>query len=933
MLKYQFKIKKDSDLKLLNPKELFLSKDLSYISGITNYDEDIVNGEEVFVSSPHYLNSVKRTIEVKTVKRQGYVLTKEKYPIKKISNVGENNKDVYYVEYNGNYYYRFKTLIMDCFLIEDKIVQRNVDGTVTIPTKHWIEDNKVIIKGETYEVDMSLIPNKNFVNGYEFPTIKKLNGGSILEKVDGSDIDILDYEYDKWVNINKFIIHNNKPNDIIVTGATHASEYPFVTYHNEVYPLISQNNGFGAYIDDKLCLLPNAYNLDDFAKIENPKIEYNGTELLVETTLKKDDDGQYLVLFTEIENIPFSFGDTLVAENNNLFTYETVNKDENGNLYVIYKGEKYQVIKNICDNIEINKVEYKITYTDDSKTTGYIIIENQKIMLSFENVNGIKKAKIKNKVYYLNNKNLVEFGLEEPKYIVNEISGITLSNGITCPILKKRSDEDSTDDTLDNFYCEIKGIESFELTISQTKGSQMLVCLPLLPYEKDNVYERKNITSTIVDNISDFKFHFKSTLFGKNKITPLTKAEESLNSDHPISTENVSQINNNLKIYQLNKYITLPLGIGVNVDPTVNKENTIQHNFVKDVKNNYTNDIVDMEKDVYYPALNDNDNFKAIEELVFNLHFRTRDLEAWKIIQDDTTELGKANGNILTYSNNAENSNWFVTDFYDYKKLNDLDSLQNSSDLIGLLNFSDDDISFRKKSIAKSFLRLSFYSTTNPNTQVLLSTSTIFMDENRIFKKMMDNKIHRNDKFKEIELKSKIGDVQLSNKINVMSELYDIYNKKIIIDTDKRLDSSFIVKDKNNTDNSSEGFYLYLFREYSTKLRQGTIYLKIDFCHAGNGLVIPFIIPKSSDTGSILYLNNFDDVREMKEGVPLDKLYDNLYIPIHVVYSEKDKKYWYYLPSEYVENNNLGLTNDNDNKMIFNLFELKIKNQSYETDL
>ncbi len=41
----------------------------------------------------------------------------------------------------------------------------------------------------------------------------------------------------------------------------------------------------------------------------------------------------------------FSFGDTLVAENNNLFTYETVNRDENGNLYVIYKGEKYQVIK------------------------------------------------------------------------------------------------------------------------------------------------------------------------------------------------------------------------------------------------------------------------------------------------------------------------------------------------------------------------------------------------------------------------------------------------------------------------------------------------------------------------------------------------------------------------------------------------------------
>ncbi len=44
-----------------------------------------------------------------------------------------------------------------------------------------------------------------------------------------------------------------------------------MTYHIKVYPLISQNDGFGAYIEDKLCLLSNAYNLDDFAKIENLK--------------------------------------------------------------------------------------------------------------------------------------------------------------------------------------------------------------------------------------------------------------------------------------------------------------------------------------------------------------------------------------------------------------------------------------------------------------------------------------------------------------------------------------------------------------------------------------------------------------------------------------------------------------------------------------
>ena len=64
----------------------------------------------------------------------------------------------------------------------------------------------------------------------------------------------------------------------------------------------------------------------------------------------------------------------------------------------------------------------------------------------------------------------------------------------------------------------------------------------------------------------------------------------------------------------------------------------------------------------------------------------------------------------------------------------------------------------------------------------------------------------------------------------------------------------------------------------------------------------------------------------------MNKVYDNLYIPINVIYSEADKKYWYYLPDNYVENTYLGLGEEDDNKMMFNLFELKIRNQSYETN-
>ena len=277
-----------------------------------------------------------------------------------------------------------------------------------------------------------------------------------------------------------------------------------------------------------------------------------------------------------------------------------------------------------------------------------------------------------------------------------------------------------------------------------------------------------------------------------------------------------------------------------------------------------------------------------------------------------------------------------MTDFYDYAdKINDSENgktLQMTSDLIGMLNFTDDDVRYRKKKIGKSFLRLSFYSTTNPQTQVLLSTSTIFMDENKLFKKFISGKHSDNYTYKEIQKVQDDTSIVLKNSVDVVSERYDTSSKEIVIDDSVRLDSSIIVKDKYNSDNSSEGFYLYLFREYSSSLREGTVYMKVDFCHAGNGLVIPFIIPRSVDNGNVLYLSNYEDINEMKEGVPLNKLYDNLYIPIKVIYSDKDKKFWYYLPSEYVENGELGLSDDDDNKMFFNLFELKIRNQSYETD-
>lgn len=90
------------------------------------------------------------------------------------------------------------------------------------------------------------------------------------------------------------------------------------------------------------------------------------------------------------------------------------------------------------------------------------------------------------------------------------------------------------------------------------------------------------------------------------------------------------------------------------------------------------------------------------------------------------------------------------------------------------------------------------------------------------------------------------------DKITVESEFVDEKKnqaklqhgiKKYKIDENKRLGSRLIISNKYNTDTSSEGFYIYMFKEYSKNLHPRQIFMKVDFNHAGIGSTIPFIKP------------------------------------------------------------------------------------------
>jgi hypothetical protein len=316
--------------------------------------------------------------------------------------------------------------------------------------------------------------------------------------------------------------------------------------------------------------------------------------------------------------------------------------------------------------------------------------------------------------------------------------------------------------------------------------------------------------------------------------------------------------------------------------------------------------------------------------------------------------------------------NWFITDYEPYKyvietlnkptthptektRLNNL--MMNTSDLLYLLYFTDDDVYYQKSRLAKSFLRISIYDSTDPQTQSLLATSTVFVNEHDLFKKYIDYSRRGINKFLMLDFGSDKDDCAKTNKIKTRTEIYDdsiesivdsecntgekvlcyiwfgAFNadneklkEKVCVDFGEsaRLSSRLVVDNKYDTDSSSEGFYLYMFREYSQKLHPKRIYMKIEYNHAGIGKTIPFFVPmhfKEDEEDEDRFLTFMgDDLEELKRGIPLNQVYRQSYIPLYAVYDFKNKEYAYIFDERYIEPIEDGILN-------LNLFEMKIQNE------
>lgn len=284
-------------------------------------------------------------------------------------------------------------------------------------------------------------------------------------------------------------------------------------------------------------------------------------------------------------------------------------------------------------------------------------------------------------------------------------------------------------------------------------------------------------------------------------------------------------------------------------------------------------------------------NSSIITGITFCLHFRKRAEIPDNLRSQVNTVYTSGNVYYDTWHIEEENNETIWWNGFDYSGVTfDKDAFKNfhgefgeTSDLLGYLNFTNDDVYYRKKKVSKTFLRLSFYTSKDPIEQKLLYYSTIFLDDGELYGKYI----------KQLQLVRKNGDLKRNSSLGTGRINENAFI--VLYSGGTRVDTKITVTNEYDKTKCSEGFNLYLFAEdknFEMENSKKTIYMKIEFNHAGNGKTIPMIKWPTDENDNFIPLTT-------------DNFIDSLYIPITLSYI--NGRYVYDIEGAVTRDNNMTL--------------------------
>ena len=344
-------------------------------------------------------------------------------------------------------------------------------------------------------------------------------------------------------------------------------------------------------------------------------------------------------------------------------------------------------------------------------------------------------------------------------------------------------------------------------------------------------------------------------------------------------------------------FINVNIGLAIDADDsTLGNEDYFTEQFAETIEESLIPKVVDMERLKYFPihaektmdSFWEHPEYDIVTSITICNHFRERET------------VGPDNNNTSLTKGNLYADGWYINEdmesrsywngytgtkngtFNENEFMAFIQAKGRESDLIGFMNFTDADLVYRKKKVSQSFFRFSFYTSKDPIEQKLLYYSTVFLDATELNGKAINVKCL-------IEEKKENGTLDCIDPITSGNE-----NTEIVFydDGENKVNMDLTITNEYDRTRSAEGFNIYLFADDAIDGNSArTIYMKVEFNHAGNGKTMPMIMwPKSGGVYTSLTVDNF---------------IESLYIPIEIM--KVDGKYVYMIPGAEYNNGNLRL--------------------------
>ena len=957
MLEYNIKINSDARKDYLDLEDFYVSPNLTILSGTTSKIQSLSINDEFWITS-EYLPFDKR-VEVEfleSVVRNGYILYEKEVEIQTLYYHNESegkDEPAYYVEIDDVVYYEKD----GNFDVDGDIIKVGENqSTIRVMRKSYVENGKVSINGKVYNVTINS------------------SGVIVSDSMGyGCPYDIVTSHVNKKPVETYKIGFKNEPENIIdIKNITKFGYIPYIDYNGErveFQKLFDDNGyfiGFGVNINSKNYPMECDLKEGEEAGLSNPDIfqsfefdgevgiDIEGTEYKVQYEPRDYEDGDFICVETMKPNLVVMIGDTLIFKSTAYVTSVDV-LGEGEHKYTFVNTIRYNSIKNLCDTVTIGGKEYLLDYVGDSSNPyvgmlatvdyGYDTETFKVTSVEDEKVTGLVKVKEINgewKEAYTIVGN-ISGGTDYVKasdYFIRHNDGFLIDGDVYPIVMSETYDSEGYVIETKNIIKLNKPVE-YEMKVYSVLGNNKIICIPDIDREivkDDDYYEQKNIVFSTLDNNHEFVMYRRNSMFGMKPLTVKKWLKEAVQAPKPSSTYILSQLPQKVRSYRENDAFAVSVGLSSDINNDMLRDDLLRSYYCMEKEELAVNKIVDMEKDIYTPIIRDNDTENPVEKIMFNLHFRTRDLEAWRMIRNKGTNASDENLDITN-----EFSNWFITDYYPYNYIiehgtnEDRNKIMNLSDLLGVMYFTTNDVEVNREKASRSFLRLSYYDSRDPERQNLLGTSVVYLNMKRYFNTLKRAKEGEDVVYEEIALttnpnrtvnyanENDMFEPDYDKNLGVMMECYEkdtsmaLYSTSgLTFDESKRLGSHVEVTDRYDSSASSEGFYTYLLKHVANKRKKQTVYLKVEFFHAGVGIKVPMCIPTDTNRNAISTWTKAQ-IDGLKKGYDSKEIRIRQYIPIDISYSLDRREFVYEISSEH----NFANTIRQGNNLVFNLFEIK----------